>query len=121
MIKHLLFIAIGGATGSVLRYLVSIITARFNTGHFPLPTLVVNITGCFLIGFILARVGHGHQENQLRFLLVTGFCGGYTTFSAFSYENIQLINNGHGWTAVGYIFASVVAGVAAVWLGLKAA
>lgn len=121
MINHLLLIAVGGAAGSVLRYLVSISTAKFNSGHFPLPTLLVNISGCFLIGFILAKIGHGHQENQLRFLLVTGFCGGYTTFSAFSFENIQLINNGHAWLAAGYIFASVVAGVAAVWLGLKVA
>lgn len=119
MIKQMLMVGMGGAAGSMLRFAVSLITSRFYTGLFPVATFVVNVTGCFLIGVLAAQIPASAEGNGLRYLLITGFCGGYTTFSAFSYENLQLINNGHTVTAAGYIFASVVVGLAAVWLGVK--
>ena len=118
MLKQILIVGMGGAAGSMLRYIVSLATARFNNGPWPVATFIVNITGCFLIGLLVARFSPA-QDQQLRLLLITGFCGGYTTFSAFSYENIQLLSNGQALTAAGYIFASVIVGIAAVWLGLK--
>lgn len=119
MIKNIFFVALGGASGSVLRYLVSHFTARVYNGHFPVATFLINITGCFLIGIAMGALGNDHQSQSLKLLAVTGFCGGYTTFSAFAYENLMLLNSNNLGVAVGYIFASIIFGIAAVWLGLK--
>jgi len=118
MIKNLVLVGAGGAAGSMLRYAVWFFTARYFSGHFPLATFIVNITGCFLIGLMIGVFG-GDHEARMRLLLVTGFCGGYTTFSAFSLENLTLMNNGQVLTSAAYILASVVCGLAAVWLGFK--
>lgn len=119
MIKNILFVALGGASGSVLRYLIAVITAKYYTGHFPIATFMINVTGCFLIGLFMGAIGVGHQSQSIKLLLITGFCGGYTTFSAFAYENLLLLNNNNSIIALGYIFASIVFGIAAVWLGVK--
>jgi len=119
MIRQIFFVAIGGAAGSVLRFVAGVLASKWYRGDLPLATLFVNITGCFLIGILVAQLPASGSSQVMRLLLITGFCGGYTTFSAFSYENIQLLNTGQHFTALGYIFASVLAGMAAVWLGLK--
>jgi CrcB protein len=120
MFKQFLLVGIGGATGSMLRYLTSILTARYFTGRFPLSTFITNIAGCFLIGLLMGALVENNSSNQqLRLLLVTGFCGGYTTFSAFSYENMILLTSNNSLVAIGYIFASVFLGILAVWLGLN--
>jgi CrcB protein len=120
MLKQLLLVGIGGAAGSILRYLTAVLTNRFFSGIFPLATFITNIAGCFLIGILMGWLIDDNASNQqLRLLMVTGFCGGYTTFSAFSYENIYLLESNNSFLAIGYIFASVVLGMAAVWLGLK--
>jgi CrcB protein len=122
MIKHFLAVGIGGAVGSMFRYATALITLKYFHGIFPLATFIANIAGCFLIGLLMGTFGgEGASNHQLRLLLVTGFCGGYTTFSAFSYENVLLFNNHNAMLAAGYIFASVLAGVGAVWIGLKIA
>lgn len=122
MVKQFLLVGLGGAAGSMLRYLTSILTARFFSGMFPLSTFITNVAGCFLIGILMGILIENNSSNhQLRLLLVTGFCGGYTTFSAFSYENLMLFNSNNGLLAIGYIFASVVLGMLAVWLGLNIA
>jgi CrcB protein len=120
MLKQLLLVGVGGAAGSMLRFLTSILTSRFYNGAFPLATLIINIVGCFLIGLVMAKFA-GAENNQLRLLLVTGFCGGYTTFSAFSYENITLFNTGNALLAITYMAASIFGGILAVWLGTTAA
>lgn len=120
MVKHFLFVGIGGAAGSMLRYLTHLLTARYFTGMFPLATFIANIAGCFLIGILMSLLIENNAFNhQLRLLLVTGFCGGYTTFSAFSYENMILLSNNNSLLAIGYIIASVLVGMLAVWLGLN--
>lgn len=120
MIKQFLLVGLGGAFGSMFRYLTSLITAKYFTGYFPLATFIANIAGCFLIGILMGLFSeHNISGQQFRLLLVTGFCGGYTTFSAFSYENIMLMNSNHNILAIGYIFASIIGGIAAVWAGLK--
>lgn len=121
MFKNLLLIGAGGAAGSMLRYLISFLFHKYLNSSFPAGTFVVNVTGCFLIGIFMGMYADNQHTPQLKLLLVTGFCGGYTTFSAFSYENLSLINNGQTMLAFGYIFASIITGVAAVWLGLKLA
>lgn len=118
MLKQILLVGLGGGVGSILRYLTSVLTQKYNTGLFPLATFTVNIIGCLLIGLLIGVLGSNIQGNQnLRLLFVTGFCGGYTTFSAFAVENFTLLQDQHYGTAALYIGASVVGGLIAVWLG----
>jgi CrcB protein len=117
--RTILLVALGGGIGSVFRYLTGVLTSRYFQGHFPLATFITNILGCFLIGLIMGfLVKSQMQDSAMRWFLVTGFCGGYTTFSAFGYENIALLQGQHFITSFGYIALSVIAGLAAVWLGL---
>jgi fluoride exporter len=119
MLKDFLLVGFGGAVGSILRLLTSVITARFFTGAFPLATFIVNIAGCFVIGLLMGLFKDSiYVHHNYRMLLITGFCGGFTTFSAFAYENMILLHSSHNLVAAGYIFASVVLGIIAVWLGL---
>ncbi len=119
MIKQLLLVGIGGGIGSMLRFLVSVLTSKFVQGTFPLPTLLVNLSGCFLIGILAGLFAQPpYTDNNLRFLLITGFCGGYTTFSTFAHENLLLIENQQILPAIGYTLLSVVLGIALVWVGM---
>lgn len=118
IIKDAIWVGIGGCLGSILRYLISVWAIPYQTGPFPLSTFVANITGCMLMGSLVATVGMTAQPNQtLRFLLMIGFCGGYTTFSAFSVETLTLLSQQQYGLAIGYITASVMGGVLAVAAG----
>jgi len=119
MLKTFLFIFLGGGLGSVFRYLTSLLTQKFYTQSFPLATFLVNVLGCFLIGLLIGFSDKLFSSNaDLRLLFITGFCGGYTTFSAFGYENIQLLQNNQLGLALTYIGLSVLLGLLAVWFGL---
>ncbi|MES1223766.1 MAG: fluoride efflux transporter CrcB, partial [Bacteroidota bacterium] len=92
MMKGILLVALGGSAGSVLRYLSQKFIGNLYVHPFPWGTLVVNITGCFLIGVLWSIVSRNISMNEdLKLLLMTGFCGGFTTFSAFTLESIALI------------------------------
>lgn len=118
--KQVLFVGLGGAAGSMLRYLTSVVTLKYYSASFPLATLVVNVVGCFLAGLIFASITQETADAQnLRVLLLTGFCGGFTTFSAFALENVRLMNSGNLSTAIVYTVVSLVAGLLAAWLGLS--
>jgi len=119
MLRNVLLVALGGAAGSVLRYLTSVFVNRYFQSVFPWATLAANIIGCFLIGYFFGYL----QKNQtadsgLKWLLITGFCGGYTTFSTFANENLTLLQSGNGAMGFVYIGSSVIVGIAAVWIGL---
>jgi crcB protein len=119
MIKQFIAVGIGGAAGSMLRFLVSLLMARYTQAGFPFPTLVVNLTGCFLIGLLVGTFSQPPYANSsLRLLLITGFCGGYTTFSAFANENLLLIEQQQTLAAVAYTLLSVLLGIALVWVGV---
>ncbi|MDR2122557.1 MAG: fluoride efflux transporter CrcB [Flavobacteriaceae bacterium] len=119
MIKHLFFVGSGGALGSILRYLAAICISKHYSGGFPLATFLINISGCVFIGlFIGLAERFQFISTDTKLFLVTGLCGGYTTFSAFSSENLQLFQNGNHLTMVSYIFFSVLLGIAGVWLGI---
>lgn len=118
--KQVLFVGLGGAAGSILRYLTSVVTLKFYSASFPISTFIVNVIGCFLAGLIFGSITQESADAQnLKLLLVTGFCGGFTTFSAFALENVRLMNSGNPSTAVLYTIASIAAGLLAAWLGLS--
>ncbi|HTR31721.1 MAG TPA: fluoride efflux transporter CrcB [Puia sp.] len=117
--KVALLIALGGALGSLSRYGAQTYVYKLYPFVFPLGTFLVNVTGCFLIGLFYGLSEKGNLlPPDWRLFLTTGFCGGFTTFSTFAYENANLIR-GSDFLYVGlYTIASVVLGVAAVFLGI---
>ncbi|MFZ4106810.1 fluoride efflux transporter CrcB [Flavobacterium sp.] len=119
MFKTILFIGIGGAIGSILRYLTSVMVTKYWASQFPLATFVTNVLGCFIIGLFIGLLEKYNLANSsLKWFLITGFCGGYTTFSAFGFENYSLFNSNNSSLAFIYIAMSVLIGLFAVWLGL---
>ncbi len=115
---------IGGGIGSLCRYLLSKWLQETFISAFPYGTFVVNLTGCFLIGFLVfyfAEARLGPESMARRIFLVTGLCGGYTTFSSFSIENVQLIQNQQVLTFLAYTFASLVLGFLATFCGILVA
>ena len=115
--KSFLLVFLGGGLGSGLRYLVTITMNQYSKVS-PFGTFTVNMLGCLLIGLIL---GYAQRENTLTsnqtLLLATGFCGGFTTFSAFANENLELIKNGELFNFSVYTIGSVLIGILAVFIG----
>jgi CrcB protein len=116
---NMLIVGAGGALGSVCRYLVGIWTLRRFGPGFPWGTLAVNVLGCFAIGLVTEVIARRLDASpELRLLLVTGFLGGFTTFSAFSLDAMSLMERGAQGAAVVYLLASVLVSLAAVLAGL---
>jgi CrcB protein len=119
MIKTILYIAIGGAIGSILRYITSVLVSKFWSNHFPLATFIANILGCFLIGLFMGYLLKNQlEDSNLKWFLITGICGGFTTFSTFSMDNYLLMQNENAFLAFGNILLSITLGLFAVWMGL---
>lgn len=116
MLKTITLVGIGGAIGSILRYLASTGIQNKFLSAFPYGTMFVNISGCFLIGIIYALAARSNISPEWRLLLATGICGGYTTFSTFSYESMSLLRDGEIFYATAYITVSVVLGLLATFL-----
>lgn len=119
MLNTLLLIFIGGGAGSVARYgLMNVISRQTGPGNFPWHTLGVNIVGAFIIGVLMEVLALRISMPQpSRFLLVTGFLGGFTTFSAFSLESALMLEKGDYLNMAAYITASVIGTIAAVFIG----
>ena len=116
----LAWIALGGAAGSVLRYLVGGALQRAGGLSFPLGTLAVNVIGGLIIGALTQHYMNMQTSPVMRAALITGFCGGFTTFSAFSIETVGLLEGGEYAKAAVYIVLSVSLSIAAAFAGIAA-
>lgn len=117
MVRNFFLVGLGGAVGSMLRYGASLV---INSSLFPFATLTVNIAGSFIIGLVMGlALKEEYFLHNWRLFLATGICGGFTTFSSFAAENLELIQSGKTLLAIIYILSSVVSGIIAVWLGYK--
>lgn len=116
MIINFLLVGLGGFLGSVLRYSLSLLTVALGFGGrgIPVATLIVNVLGSLLIGYLMGSVVHGGTAHLLA---VIGFCGGFTTFSTFSLEVLTMIRQGDYMMGVIYVVASLMLCILAVWIG----
>ena len=117
VMREILFVAAGGALGSVGRYLVSKMVAT----SFPWGTFAVNILGSLLIGLLTGFFNRGALSPEMKLLFVTGFCGGFTTFSTFANESFNMLKGGDVVWASVYVGSSVAVGLLAVYCGLHLA
>lgn len=113
--KDLLMVGIGGFAGSVLRYKIGILITSKTSSGFPWGTFGVNLVGAFLIGLLIASAVKSQEVMML--LLVTGFCGGFTTFSTFALENLRLLQSGEWMLFLSYIILSIVCGIGLCFIG----
>ena len=122
-----LWVFLGGGIGSVLRYSMGLLVASQTPqssetphwlGMYPIATLLVNIIGCGLIGIAWGTLGMSDSDNNtLRLALIVGVLGGFTTFSSFGWETLELLQNQRVGTAIAYVLASVLLGLLAAWAG----
>lgn len=120
MMKNFLMVALGGALGSGLRYLIQEGLHKQIQGFAPYGTFVVNILGCFLIGLLLGWFEQGKLiQQQWNLLLITGFCGGFTTFATFAMQGNELFLAQKPMAALMYLGLSVVIGLALAYLGYR--
>jgi CrcB protein len=113
-------VALGSMVGAVARFLVSVLSVSEFGDRFPWGTLFVNVTGSLVIGFYAALTGPDGRlfvSPRQRLFVMVGFCGGYTTFSAFSLETLRLVQSGNIQTALAYIFVSIMTWLISVWIG----
>lgn len=118
-IKSLLIVFAGSGFGGMLRYCMQYWLTAKSENSFPAGTFAVNIIGCFCIGVVYGLAAKYQWLPEWRLALATGFCGGFTTFSAFAAENVMLMRNGNYTTAVLYILLSVILGIACTFAGIS--
>jgi CrcB protein len=118
LLDKYLMVLVGGGVGSLARYVLGVAISGRVGGRFPLGTLVINVTGCFLIGLLMTLFTERLQlDPDWRLLLVVGVLGGYTTFSTFEYETFRAVHDGGKWIGLLNVVGSVTLGYIAVWLG----
>lgn len=120
----MLWVGIGSALGGMVRYGISLAVAKQSDSLFPIATLTVNVTGSFLIGFLLAATaedGRWACPEVVRNFLMVGILGGYTTFSSFSIQTVQLMEKGAWGMVTANILGSVILCLAGAWAGLRLA
>ena len=118
--RAILRVGLGSGLGGGLRLLIDLLVINLGLGALPISTFFINLTGSLLIGYLAGLWGNDNAipTNKWHFW-VTGFCGGYTTFSAFSWQVMDLVRQGEGTMAGFYVASSIALGVLAVWIGLS--
>jgi CrcB protein len=114
-------LSLGGVLGVNARYWLGLWVNRWAAGPFPWPTFLINVTGSFAIGFLATLLTRWLPHPSLRLLVVTGFLGGYTTYSSFALEAHTLWERGERWIGAAYMGSTLLAGFLAVWLGVALA
>jgi CrcB protein len=118
-VRQTVLVGVGGMVGCIARFWLSMLVQRLGGTPFPIGTLVVNVAGSFVLGLVLALTPErGEAGVAMRALLAVGFCGGFTTMSTFSYETLALWGDDHATFAAANVALTLLACVAAVWLGL---
>lgn len=113
-----LWVGLGGAMGSIARYLVGLLVYERMGTRFPYGTFVINIAGCFVIGVLMSVLdGRLELSPAWREAMAIGFVGAFTTFSTFAYETLRTVQHGQAVTAATYVLSCVVLGLGAVWAG----
>lgn len=116
--KEFLLVGAGGFVGSIARFLFSKLNLSWHFMSLPMGTLSVNVIGSFIIGLLAGLSAKSpFISTDLKLLLMVGFCGGFTTFSSFTNENLQLLQNGQAGTVLLYVGSSIILGFGAVYLG----
>lgn len=117
MLKNILLAGLGGSIGTMLRFASS---HFFRTPRFPFATLSINVIGSLIIGVVFGlAVRDSNFDSNWKVFLASGICGGFTTFSAFSLENLQMLQQGKYFLLLVYILSSIIAGIFAAWIGYK--
>jgi fluoride exporter len=117
-VYRIVLVAVGGLVGSVARYLLAGWVQNLNGAQFPFGTLVVNVLGSFILGLVMTlSLERGLISPEVRILLGTGLCGGFTTMSTFSYESVALLQYDDPTAALGNVALTLVGCLASVWLG----
>jgi CrcB protein len=116
-VSQLIFVLLGSALGGLLRYLLSLWLNPSEVVSIPWGTLGANTIGCFIAGLVAALLATKGMSENMRLFIVIGFCGGFTTFSAFSLETIQLFRNDLYWVATSYVIISLLLGLCAIAVG----
>lgn len=115
-ITALTYVFIGGGLGAICRYILAIWLGKFQNG-FPIGTFVANVISCIILGYFMGLFLK--SDSAYKLLWMTGFCGGFSTFSTFSAENFMLLKEGQYTLALGYILASLLVCVVCIFIGLK--
>jgi len=119
--QAILLVFLGAGAGGVLRHLINLLAARWWGTDFPFGTLIINVSGSFLIGLILSYLSeHSGLSDYYRLLLVTGFLGAYTTFSTYTFESLTLLREGSYLLGAADLFGSLLLGLLAVFCGFVA-
>ncbi|MCT4785317.1 fluoride efflux transporter CrcB [Exiguobacterium aestuarii] len=114
------YVGLAGAVGALARYGLGLLVDSFGTSPFPVATLLINLIGSFLLGWMTHRfLQTGKFSPQLVTIVGTGMIGSFTTFSTFSVETIQLVENGYVLLAISYVFLSITFGLSSSWLGYR--
>lgn len=117
-LRGALWVGAGGFVGAIARYLLALwVDARMET-PFPVATLLINVSGSFILGVLSGALEFSTLPPEVRLTLGVGFLGAYTTFSTFTYETLRLVEAGNAGVALGYVAASLAAGLTAAVLGL---
>ncbi len=122
--RQLFWIGLGSGLGGSLRYLLDVLVLKMGLVAFPVSTLVINLSGSLLIGYLagLWATGGAVTPHPYKWhFWITGFCGGYTTFSTFGWQVLDLVREGEGTLAGAYAAGSIAIGLVAVWFGLSLA
>jgi fluoride exporter len=116
---NIFLVGVGGFLGSIVRYLSSVSIDQKLNSTFPYGTFTVNLVGAFVLGLVYGWASQNTNDaSNTKLFLITGFCGGFTTFSAFAFENFNLLNNRMTPTALLYSLSTLLLGVLLVWIGI---